>query len=82
MTDDVEQRVLRLLVEQVRLDVSVEGLDTEASLVDDLGLDSVAILTLVSALEDEFGVELEDEEVTRERFASVASVAALIRSKS
>ncbi|MBA2497884.1 MAG: acyl carrier protein [Acidimicrobiia bacterium] len=81
MSDDVEQRVLTLLVEQVHLDLAAEGIDTGGSLVEDLGLDSVAILTLVSALEDEFGVELEDDEVTRERFASVASVVALIRSK-
>ena len=41
-------------------------------------LDSLAIIGLVVSLEDEFGVEIADEAVTRENFSTVAAISSLI----
>jgi acyl carrier protein len=55
----VYDRVKGIVVEQ--LGVAAEEVTTEASFVDDLGADSLDVVELVMALEEEFGVEIPDE---------------------
>ena len=47
-----------------------------------VGLDSMAVMQIVVAVEDEYGVELAPEDLTREQLATPEALAALIRSKS
>jgi acyl carrier protein len=46
-----------------------------------LRMDSLAVLRLVAWLEQEFGVQIEDEEVVAENFATLRTLAQLIRPK-
>jgi acyl carrier protein len=46
------------------------------------GLDSMVVVQLVSAVEDEYGVELLPEDLTRENLATPRTLAALISAKS
>lgn len=55
----VEERVKHIIVEQ--LGVDEEEVKSEASFVDDLGADSLDVVELVMALEEEFGLEISDE---------------------
>ncbi len=57
----VFEKVRDILVEQ--LDVEEEKVSLEASITDDLGADSLDIVDLVMSLEDEFGVEIPDDQV-------------------
>ena len=57
----VFEKVRDILVEQ--LDVEEDKISMEASIIDDLGADSLAVVDLVMSLEDEFGVEIPDEQV-------------------
>ena len=52
-----------LIVEQ--LGVSKDAISPKASFVDDLGADSLDIVELVMAMEEEFDVEIPDEDVER-----------------
>ena len=52
----------------------------EARMADDGLIDSFDMVTLVNALSDEFGVEIEMEYIEAERFNSVAAIAELLRS--
>lgn len=45
------------------------------------GLDSMAVMQIVVAVEDEYGVELVPEDLTKEQLATPVALAALIRSK-
>lgn len=45
------------------LGCDADAVTLEASISDDLGADSLAIVELIMALEDEFGISLPDEEV-------------------
>ena len=56
----VEERVKKLICEQ--LGVKEEEVQEEASFVDDLGADSLDTVELVMALEEEFEIEIPDEE--------------------
>jgi acyl carrier protein len=59
----VEQRVKEIIVEQ--LGVDPEQITNEATFVDDLGADSLDTVELVMALEEEFGLEIPDEEAEK-----------------
>ncbi len=59
----LEQRVQEIIVEQ--LGVSRDELSAEASFIDDLGADSLDIVELVMAMEEEFDVEIPDDDAEK-----------------
>ena len=63
----VEEKVKEIIVDQ--LGVDEKQLNSEASFIDDLGADSLDTVELVMALEEEFDVEIPDEDA--EKIATV-----------
>ena len=61
--EPVADRVKKIIVYQ--LGVEEETVTPEASFVDDLGADSLDTVELVMALEEEFGVEIPDEDAEK-----------------
>ena len=59
----VQERVKSIIVEQ--LGVDEEEVTMDASFTDDLGADSLDIVELVMAFEEEFGIEIPDEEAEK-----------------
>ena len=59
----IEERVRDLIVEQ--LGVNAEQVTPEASFVDDLGADSLDTVELVMAFEEEFGIDIPDEDAEK-----------------
>ena len=57
----VFDKVKEILMDQ--LDVEESAVTAEASIADDLGADSLAVVDLVMSLEDEFDIEIPDEEI-------------------
>jgi len=72
----VEERVKKIIVEQ--LGVSDEQVTQDASFVDDLGADSLDTVELVMALEEEFDVEIPDDEA--ENITTVKQAVAFVQS--
>jgi acyl carrier protein len=60
---NVEQRVKEVVSKQ--LDVKEADIKNESSFADDLGADSLAIVELVMALEEEFETEIPDEDAEK-----------------
>ena len=61
MAADTLERVRKVTVEE--LGVKPEEVVESASFTEDLGADSLDVVELVMAFEDEFGIEIPDEEV-------------------
>ena len=60
---NIEERVKKIIIEQ--LGVKEEDVKSEASFVDDLGADSVDLVELVMAMEEEFNVgEIDEDDLT------------------
>ena len=59
----VEEKVKEIIVDQ--LGVDEKQLNPEASFIDDLGADSLDTVELVMALEEEFDVEIPDEDAEK-----------------
>jgi len=65
MAASVEARVKEIVCEQ--LGVSDEEVNPEASFIEDLGADSLDIVELVMALEEEYEMEISDEDAEKIR---------------
>jgi acyl carrier protein len=61
--EPVADRVKKIIVDQ--LGVEEDLVTSEASFVDDLGADSLDTVELVMALEEEFGIEIPDEDAEK-----------------
>ncbi|TNF79216.1 MAG: acyl carrier protein [Acidobacteria bacterium] len=71
----VEEKVKSIIVEQ--LGVDADEVTPGASFTDDLGADSLDIVELVMAFEEEFGIEIPDEEA--EKISKVEEAVAYIQ---
>ena len=71
----VEEKVKEIIVDQLGVDES--QVKPEASFIDDLGADSLDTVELVMALEEEFDIEIPDEDA--EKIASVQNAVDYIK---
>lgn len=73
----VFEKVKAILCEQ--LDVEEDKVTQEASIVDDLGADSLDVVDLIMSLEEEFDIEIPDEDV--EGMKTVGDIVKYIEAK-
>ena len=74
---EIAERVKSIIVEQ--LGVSMDEVNPEASFIDDLGADSLDIVELIMALEEEYDMEIPDEDA--EKIQTVDDVTKYIQNK-
>ncbi|MGC2424438.1 MAG: phosphopantetheine-binding protein [Nitrospirota bacterium] len=76
---EVKDRLKKLIIQRLKLQMEPEAIDDDAPLFGEgLGLDSIDALELVVGLEQEFGVQVPDEAVGREAFASINALAEFV----
>ena len=72
---DISLRVKQTIVRALQLDVEPERLpDDEALFGDELAIDSIATLETIFAIEAEFGIDVDDDDLRVELFVSVRSL--------
>ena len=76
MSDTVEARVKEIIVDE--LGVEADQVTSDASFVDDLGADSLDTVELVMAFEEEFEIEIPDEDA--EQMRTVGDAVSYIKS--
>jgi acyl carrier protein len=79
---DIEQRLKHVLARCTTEPAVLEEIDAGAALAGDgTVLDSIALLEFVLGVENEFGIILDDESLTPDRFESLGNLAVLIQKK-
>ena len=73
--EEIKSKVIDIVVEQ--LEVDVDKVTPTASFTDDLDADSLDVVELVLALEEEFGIDMPDEET--EKIKTVQDVIGFIQ---
>ena len=76
--EEIAKRIKEIICEQ--LGVALEEVTPQASFIEDLGADSLDIVELIMALEEEYDLEIPDEEA--EKLTTVDSVLQYVQSKS
>lgn len=77
MSEEIMDKIVKVIVE--KLGVKEDQVKAEATFVDDLGADSLDQVELIMALEDEFDIEIPDEEA--EKLKKVQDVVDYVTSK-
>lgn len=77
MADNTESKVREIIINE--LGVEPEKVTLEASFVEDLGADSLDTVELVMAFEEEFGIEIPDEDA--EQLQSVGDAVKYLKEK-
>ena len=75
--EEITQRVKAIIVEQ--LAVNADDVQPTASFIEDLGADSLDIVELIMALEEEYDMEIPDEDA--EKIQTVQDVTEYIKGK-
>ena len=78
MADEIEDKVKKIIIEQ--LEVAPDKVKLEASFADDLKADSLAVVELVLALEEQFKIEIPDEDT--EKIKTVGDAINYIKARS
>ena len=74
-SEEIFEKIKNIIVEQ--LQVSDTAITEEASFIDDLGADSLDLVELIMALEEEFGIEIPDGDA--EKVVTVGDVVSYIK---
>ena len=79
---DVQQEVLRVLDETLSLGGRALRYSRDTHLMGSVPeLDSMAVVTLITGLEDRFGIVVDDDDIDGDTFASVGSLVDFVASK-
>lgn len=78
MQDDVRS----VLADTLQLGTRAQALDAGSALLGSLPeLDSMAVVAVITALEERFGIVVEDDEITADTFATLGTLTAFVESK-
>ena len=69
MDTQIFEKIRDLLAEQ--LDIPADSITPESDIIDDLEADSLTVLDMVMTLEDEFDIEIPDEDVEKLRTVGI-----------
>lgn len=78
---NIEETLRGYLVRELRWSGSPADLTADYALLENDVLDSMGILNLVGAIEEMFGIDIDDEELLPENFSSLGAMTKLVESK-
>jgi len=76
--EEIIEKIVNILILEILLPYKKNEFDSSKSLINDYGLDSIQIMELIVALEDEFKISFDEEGIDIEYFYSIDSLAKLI----
>lgn len=81
MSADLKAQLRTMIVERLFLNVEPEAVKDDEDLMEQFGIDSVALFEIIVGLEDDFGITLDESDFSVATFATVDSIAAFVEQK-
>ena len=78
--ETISAKLKELIVERLFLDIAPEDIESDTPLAD-YGVDSFLLLEVIVAIEEEFGVKIEQSDIRAETLRSVGTLTELVQSK-
>jgi acyl carrier protein len=76
----MQKRIAEIIINELKLkDVTPESFDRNLDLIEDLGIDSMELTTIVVVLQDEFGVKIDEEDFGQ--LTTLAKITEYVESK-
>ena len=80
--DQIVKKILKIISEKTDVGYEHQSISADTELLTSgLGLDSVVMLRLIAAIEDEVGIEFDDTDLPIEVFKNVGTLAEAVRKK-
>jgi acyl carrier protein len=76
-----EQKIRQFIVEELNWDGTPDELGDDYPLLDGGAVDSLGIFQIISWLESDFAVDIQDEDIVPENFGTINDIASFIASK-
>jgi acyl carrier protein len=76
-----DQRIKELMASQLQWSGSWDDIDADYPLLEKQVVDSLGMIKLISLLEEEFDIEIDDDDVVPGNFRTIGHIAALVDSK-
>ena len=77
----IQDQIKRLISNEVLVGVNVNEIGNDDSLISDFHLDSIQMIALITGLENEFNLLLEDDDLDLENLSTVNRLAAFFETK-
>jgi acyl carrier protein len=77
----VRERIRQFILTELKTNLTDALLTDSYPLLETEAIDSLAVFTIVQFLEDEFGIEVGDDDLVIENFASIAAMATMVEAK-
>jgi acyl carrier protein len=81
MTEEMENRLKNIIIRHSRLKISHSDIHNESEMINDFGYDSVSTIRLVIDIEKEFGIDINDENLSFEKIGKYGSLKKIIGEK-
>ena len=76
----MRERIAKIIIDELKLkDVTPETFDPDLDLIEDLGIDSMELTTIVVVLQDEFKVKVDEDDFGQ--LTTLAKIASYVESK-
>lgn len=76
----MKKRIAEIIIDELKLkDVTPDTFDPDLDLIEDLGIDSMELTTIVVVLQDEFGIRIDEDDFGS--LTSLAKIASYIEGK-
>jgi acyl carrier protein len=77
---DLQLRVAHIIITELKLqDITAETFDPDLDLVDEIGIDSMDLATIVLVLQDEYGIKIDEDDYPKLR--AIRMIAAYIQER-